>query len=141
MSDLFVLRPEPLGDDPGEVTTVLTRAFGEAIEALEAGRPVAVVVAAGDLLGQGHPLDAAVAAGLLGLVRTLAIEGAKPGWRINMVAGPGIAEDWDDLGVAPEVEAADEEDPVALTVGMLAESKLSGQLLQVGGANLGKFPA
>jgi NAD(P)-dependent dehydrogenase (short-subunit alcohol dehydrogenase family) len=141
MSDLFVLRQEPLGNDPGEVTSALTAAFVAAREALEARRPVAVVVAEGDLLGQGHPLDAAVAAALLGMVRTLAIEGANPGWRINMVAGPGVAEDWDDLAVAPEVEAADEEDAVALTVAMLAESELTGQLLQVGGANLGKLPA
>ena len=93
VSEPLVLRPEPLGDDPGEVTRALTGAFVAAREALEAGRPVAVVVAAGDLLGQGDPLDAAVATGLLGMVRTLAIEGAKPGWRINLVAGPGVAED------------------------------------------------
>jgi NAD(P)-dependent dehydrogenase (short-subunit alcohol dehydrogenase family) len=141
MSDLFVFRPEPLGDDPGAVTSVLTGAFLAAREALEAGRPVAVILAEGDLLGQGNPLDAAVAAGLLGMVRTLAIEGAKPGWRINAVAGPGVAAHWEHLAVAPEDEAADEEDPVALTVGMLAESELTGQLLQVGGANLGKLPA
>lgn len=143
MSDLFVLRQEPSGDDPGAVTRALTDAFLEAREALEARRPVVVVVAAGDLLGQGDPLDAAVATGLLGMVRTLAIEGAKPGWRINVVAGPGVAADGDEreLAVAPDVEAADEEDPVALTLGMLAESALTGQLLQVGGANLGKLPA
>jgi hypothetical protein len=141
VSDLLVLRPEPLGDDPGEVTQALTGAFAAAREALGAGRPVAVVVAEGDLLGQGNPLNAAVATGLLGMVRTLAIEGAKPGWLINVVAGPGVAEDWRHLAVAPEDEAADEEDPVALTVGTLAESQLTGQLLQVGGANLGKLPA
>ena len=143
MGDLLVLRPEPLGADPGEVTSALTAAFVEAREALEAQRPVVVVVAAGDLLGQGDPLDAAVAGGLLGMVRTLAIEGAKPGWRINIVAGPGVAEDGEEeeFGVAPEAEAADEEDPVALTIGMLAESELTGQLLQAGGANLGKLPA
>jgi NAD(P)-dependent dehydrogenase (short-subunit alcohol dehydrogenase family) len=141
VSDLLVWRPEPLGDDPGEVTRALTGAFVAAREALGAGRPVAVVVAEGDLLGQGDPLNAAVATGLLGMVRTLAIEGAKPGWRINVVAGPGVAEDWQHLAVAPEVEAADEEDPVALTIGTLAESALTGQLLQVGGANLGKLPA
>jgi NAD(P)-dependent dehydrogenase (short-subunit alcohol dehydrogenase family) len=143
VSDLLVLRQEPLGDDPGAVTQVLTAAFVAAREALEAGRPVVVVVAAGDLLGQGDPLDAAVATGLLGMVRTLAIEGAKPGRRINVVAGPGDAEDGEEeeFGVAAEAEAADEEDPVALTIGMLAESELTGQLLQVGGANLGKLPA
>jgi NAD(P)-dependent dehydrogenase (short-subunit alcohol dehydrogenase family) len=121
MSDLFVLRQEPLGDDPGEVTRALTAAFVAAREALEAGRPVVVVLAAGDLEGQGAPLDAAVATGLLGMVRTLGIEGAKPGWRINVVA----------------VGAGDPEP----TIAMLADSELTGQLLQVGGANLGKVPA
>ncbi|HKZ12289.1 MAG TPA: hypothetical protein VJL81_00445 [Solirubrobacterales bacterium] len=143
MSDLLVLRQEPLGDGPGSVTLALTGAFARARDALEARRPVVVVVAAGDLLGQGDPLDAAVATGLLGMVRTLAIEGAKPGWRINVVAAPGVAEAGgrEGLGVASVDEAADEEDPVALTIAMLAESELTGQLLQVGGANLGKLPA
>jgi NAD(P)-dependent dehydrogenase (short-subunit alcohol dehydrogenase family) len=130
----LVLRPGALGDDPGAVTTALTGAFAAARAALEAGRPVAVVVAAGDLLGQGAPLDAAVATGLLGMVRTLAIEGARPGWRVNVVAGAGIATD--------KGEAGGQDDPaVAETVAMLADSSLTGQLLQVGGANLGKLPA
>jgi NAD(P)-dependent dehydrogenase (short-subunit alcohol dehydrogenase family) len=142
VSDLLVLRPEPLGEDPGEVTSALTGAFVAAREALEAQRPVVVVLAAGDLLGQGDPLDAAVATGLLGMVRTLAIEGAKPGWRINVVAGPGVAaHDGEGLAVAPTDEAADEEDPVALTIAMVADSELTGQLLQARGANLGKLPA
>ncbi len=122
--DPLVLRPAPLGDDLDAVTP----AFGDALDAirdaLEEGRPVAVVLAAGDLLGQGSPLDAALAAGLLGMVRTLAIEGAKPGWRVNVVAA-GEGE-----------EAAVEE-----TVATLAGSRLTGQLLQLGGGNLGKVPA
>lgn len=121
MSDLFVLRQEPVGDDPGAVTPALAGAFAVARDALEARRSVVVVVAAGDLEGQGNPLDAAVATGLLGMVRTLGIEGAKPGWRINVVAvGDG--------------------DP-GPTIAMLADTDLTGQLLQVGGANLGKVPA
>lgn len=138
-----MLRQEPLGDDPGAVTKALTDAFLTAREALEGRRPVVVVVAAGDLLGQGDPLDAAVATGLLGMVRTLGIEGAKPGWRINVVAAPGVAAEHGvgQLAVAAADEAADEEDPVAVTIAMLAESPLTGQLLQVGGANLGKLPA
>jgi NAD(P)-dependent dehydrogenase (short-subunit alcohol dehydrogenase family) len=128
MADQLVLRPEPPGDDPGAVTTALTGAFLAAREALEAGRPVVIVLAAGDLLGQGSPLDAAVATGLLGMVRTLGIEGAKPDRRINVVAGPGPSAGAEDPGVAE-------------TVAMLADAPLTGQLLQVGGANLGKLPA
>jgi NAD(P)-dependent dehydrogenase (short-subunit alcohol dehydrogenase family) len=121
----LVLRPAAVGGDPGAVTAILTESFAAALAGLEAGRPVVVVLAAGDLLGQGDPLDAAVATGLLGMVRTLGIEGAKPGWRINVVAG---GED--------DATAIDE------TIGLLAgSSALTGQLLQVGGANLGKVPA
>lgn len=119
-----MVRPAAVGDDPGAVTTALTGAFVEVRGALEAGRPVAVVLDARDLMGQGDPLAAAVATGLLGMVRTLGIEGAKPGWRVNVVAG------------GPEDGEAVEE-----TVALLAGSSLTGQLLNVGGANLGKLPA
>lgn len=124
MSEPLVLRPEPAGDDPGAVGSALTGAFARARDALEAGRAVVFVVGTGDLLGQGDPLDAAVATGLLGMMRTLAIEGARPGWRVNVVAG------------GAEDGAAIEE-----TVALLGSSSLTGQLLQVGGANLGKLPA
>ena len=124
MSEPLVLRPEPAGDDPGAVGSALTDAFIAARDALEAGRAVVFVVGTGDLLGQGNPLDAAVATGLLGMMRTLAIEGAKPGWRVNVVAG------------AAEDGAAVEE-----TVALLGSSSLTGQLLQLGGGNLGKLPA
>ncbi len=119
--DILVLRPGTVGDDLDAVTPALTVAFAQAREALEAGRPVAVVVDAGDLLGQGSPLDAAVATGLVGMVRTLGIEGVKPGWRINVVAGGE-----GDQGAVEE------------TVAMFAGSPVTGQLLTVGGANLGK---
>ena len=120
--DILVLRPGSVGDDLDAVTPALTEAFVAAREALGAGRPVAVVVDARDLLGQGSPLDAAVATGLLGMVRTLGIEGVKAGWSINVIAG-GEGD-----------EAAVEE-----TLAMLAgSSSVTGQLLTVGGANLGK---
>jgi hypothetical protein len=120
----LVVRPGSVGDDLDAVTPALTGAFVAAREALGAGRKVAVVIDAGDLLGQGSPLDAAVATGLLGMVRTLGIEGVKPGWSVNVVAG-GEGDEGD--------EAAVEE-----TVAMLAGSSLTGQVLTVGGANLGK---
>jgi hypothetical protein len=122
----LVLRPAPLGDgaDPGAVTEALTGAFVAIREGLEAGRPVVVVLAAGDLLGQGAPLDAAVATGILGMVRTFGIEGRKPGWRVNVVAG-----------------APGEDDAVEEAVSMVAASRLTGQLIEVGGVDLGKVPA
>jgi hypothetical protein len=122
----LVLRPAPLGDgaDPGKVTEALTEGFAAIREAVEAGRPVVVVLGAGDLLGQGAPLDAAVATGLLGMVRTFGIEGRKPDWRVNVVAG-----------------TADEGDAVEDAVAMVAASGLTGQLIEVGGTDLGKVPA
>jgi hypothetical protein len=121
----LVLRPAALGEDVDAVGPTLTAAFAEIRAALEAGRPVTVVLDPGDLLGQGSPLDAAVATALLGMVRTFGIEGAKPGWRVNVVAGRAD-------------DAAAIEETVALLAG---SSSLTGQLLQVGGANLGKVPA
>jgi NAD(P)-dependent dehydrogenase (short-subunit alcohol dehydrogenase family) len=123
--DPLVLRPGPLGDDPGALTPALTAAFAAAREGLDAGRPVVVMVAARDLLGQGEALDAALATALLGMVRTLAIEGAKPSWRINVVA-------------AGEGDEAAVEETIAL---LASASAVTGQLLQLGGANLGKLPA
>jgi NAD(P)-dependent dehydrogenase (short-subunit alcohol dehydrogenase family) len=120
-----VLRAAAVGDDPGAVTAALTDAFVQVREAVEAGRPVVVVLAARDLMGQGDPLDAAVATGLLGMVRTFGIEGAKPGWRVNAVAGG-------------EDDAAAVEETVAMLAGA---EHVTGQLLSVGGANLGKLPA
>jgi hypothetical protein len=121
MAGKLVLRPEVLGDDVDGVTRTLTRAFVEVREAVEAERPVVLVVDGGDLLGQGGVADAAVATGLLGMMRTFAIEGVKPGWSVNMVARRG-----------------DDEAAVDGAVELLAGSELSGQLLQAGVAHLGK---
>jgi NAD(P)-dependent dehydrogenase (short-subunit alcohol dehydrogenase family) len=124
-SEAVVLRAGAVGGDPAGVTATLTDAFVQVREAVEAGRPVVVVLAARDLMGQGDPLDAAVATGLLGMVRTFGIEGAKPGWRVNAVAG-----------------GEDDAAAVDATVATLAAAEhVTGQLLSVGGANLGKLPA
>jgi len=124
MAGPLVLRPTMPGDDLDAVTPTLTDAFATVRAALGEGRPVVIVLAAADLEGQGTPADAAVATGLLGMVRTLGIEGAKPGWRVNVVAGAAAAD--------PAVEEA---------VAALAATSLTGQLLQTGGANLGKVVA
>ena len=120
----LVLRPAMPGEDLEALGPALTDAFTESRAALEDGRPVVIFLRAADLEGQGTPVDAALATGILGMVRTLGIEGAKPGWRINVVAG----RDGDE-------EAVEE------TVAILAGSSLTGQLLQTGGANLGKVVA
>ncbi|HEY0280799.1 MAG TPA: hypothetical protein VGC32_21245 [Solirubrobacterales bacterium] len=115
-SEAVVLRAGAVGSDPVAVTATLTDAFSQMREAVASGRPVVVVLAARDLMGQGDPLDAGVPTGLLGMVRTFGIEGAKPGWRVNAVAGG------EDDGAAI--------DP---TVAMLAAAEhVTGQLLSAG---------
>jgi len=68
------------------VGTQLREAFLRARDAIESGDAVVLVVDAPDLLGQGSVEDAAVAAGLLGLMRALAFEGAASQWRVNLIA-------------------------------------------------------
>jgi hypothetical protein len=117
----LVLPAPETGDDLDAISPALAAAFGEIRHAVAEGRAVVVLVAAADLLGQGSPVDAAIATALLGTVRTLAIEGARPGWSINVVA----TED-------------DDQEAVERAVSMLTLSGLSGQLIALGTAHLGK---
>lgn len=76
---------------PKDVTTdnldeALLGVFAECRDALAADRSVLVVLDEQDLLGHGKPIDAAVAHGLVGLVRAFAVEGVKPGWHINAIS-------------------------------------------------------
>ncbi len=64
----------------------LLAAFLAARDALLADRVVVFVVRDEDLLGHGAAADAALAGGLVGMVRALAIEGVRDGWRINALA-------------------------------------------------------
>lgn len=111
---------QPAAPDPDAVVAVLTDAFRETREALLDERPVVFLLDDADLLGQGEVAGAAVATGLLGLVRALALEGAKPGWKINAVGHRG------DPDGAREAARG------------LAESGLSGQLIRLGTDHLGK---
>ncbi|MBS1845331.1 MAG: hypothetical protein JST53_13025 [Actinobacteria bacterium] len=104
------------------VTEVLTAAFADVKAAVLVERPVVVLIHDGDLLGQGEVVAASVAAGLLGLVRALALEGAKAGWRVNAVSHRGD----EDARSARDIAE------------WLAGSDLSGQLIRVGTAHLGK---
>ena len=66
-----------------DVEPALRDAFLRARAALAEARAVVVVVREEDLLGHGEPAAAAVAGGLVGLVRALAMEGTRDGWAIN----------------------------------------------------------
>jgi hypothetical protein len=113
--------PEGVGLDGLE--PALLDAFQRLRASLLAGRPAIVVVRERDLLAHGDEFDAALAHGLVGLVRALAIEGAKPGWTINALA---IAED----------TGADER---ARWLERLAEpAGAVGTVVRLGGGHLGK---
>jgi hypothetical protein len=111
---------QPRAAELDAIAGLLTEAFAAARDAVVAERPVVFLLDDRDLLGQGEVADAAVATGLLGLVRALALEGAKPGWRVNAVSH------------------RDEEEAARGAAEWLAGSALSGQLIRVGAAHLGK---
>ncbi len=69
-----------------DVAEQLRSAFLVTREAIAVGDSVVLVVDAPDLLGQGSVEDAAVATGLLGLMRAVTFEGGSKGWQVNMVA-------------------------------------------------------
>jgi len=73
-------------DSLTNVSSQLHDAFVTAKAAIEGGQSVVFVVFAADLLGQGSIENAAVAGGLLGLMRAIAFEGGAKGWHVNVVA-------------------------------------------------------
>ncbi len=101
----------------------LLSAFVALRDALVAGRAVVVVVRDGDLLGHGAAADAALAGGLVGMARALAIEGTRDAWQINV------------LSLSPAVTEPDRE----TWVRRLSEpAGASGELFRLGELHLGK---
>ena len=115
----FVLRQPQ--SDLDRLDTVLLDAFRALRAALAEGRPAIVVLADADVSAHGDPVGAALAHGLLGLVRALATEGAREGWIVNALSvGEGA-----DPG--PWIERlADPHD-------------LRGALVRLGGEHLGRI--
>lgn len=92
-----------------------------AAQAAAAAESLVLVVSAPDLLGQGSLEDAAVAGGLLGMMRALVLEGRKKGWHVNVIAvEPGATVDDDLLEAAAAVAA------------------LNGVVLNAGSGHVGK---
>ena len=83
---------QPEVADVAAVGRVLDEAFAALRDALLAGRAVIVVVRDDDLLGQRDPEAAALATALLGMVRALALEGKRQGWRVNALSHRGDQE-------------------------------------------------
>jgi hypothetical protein len=104
----------------------LARAFLVIRAALADGDSVVVVVADHDIQGVSTTAGAALAHGLLGLVRALAIEGRKPGWQINI------------LSVGDRVDAEQR----ATWIERLGSAEgASGALIRLGDEHLGRVPA
>ena len=81
--------PAEVGVD--DLEAVLTRAFEAVRAALGRGEAVVVVLDERDVQAVGDPAAAALAHGLLGLARALALEGRKPGWRDRRPRRPARA--------------------------------------------------
>ena len=104
----------------------LAGAFTSMLRALEDGEAVVVLVDDEDIQGVTGVAEAALAHGLLGLCRALAIEGRKAGWTIVMLAS------------SAEV-AAEERARWIRELGKPGAA--SGSLIRLGGAQLGRVPA
>jgi NAD(P)-dependent dehydrogenase (short-subunit alcohol dehydrogenase family) len=122
-----VMRYEaPALDAVASLEDELADAFALLLAALERGEPVVVLLDDRDVQGNGTPAGAALAHGLLGLVRALAIEGRRPGWRVNALAA------------TPDVDDAERE----LWVRRLGEPAAAvGALVRLGAGHLGRLPA
>lgn len=111
-------RLERLEDD-------LADAFESFRSALEQGEAVVVCLDDRDLQGAGAPHQAALAHGLLGLARALALEGRRAGWQIAVLAS------------SADVEPAER----IRWIEHLAEGgAASGALLRLGAEHLGRLP-
>jgi hypothetical protein len=120
VSEPVVIHQPRLGEDYERVTQAMTGVFSQMRAAVQDERAVVVVLDDRDLLGQGTVADAALATGMLGLVRAFALEGARAGWRVNALTHRGE-------------EAAAEDH-----LGHLAGGQLSGQLIRIGTEHLGR---
>jgi hypothetical protein len=122
MSSMLIYEPSPqvtrdtLEDE-------LVRAFNMIRSALARGDAVVVSLDERDVQAVGEVPDAALAHGLLGLVRALALEGRKPGWRIAVLSSP---------------RALDPEERLAWIERLAASPGASGSLVRLGGEHLGR---
>jgi len=104
-----------------DVATQLHDAFVASRDAIESAEAVVFIANAPDLIGQGSVEDAAVAGGLLGLMRALMFEGGTKGWHVNLIA----------------VDRGEEADPELLAAAG-AVASINGQVLNASVASIGK---
>jgi hypothetical protein len=104
-----------------DVATQLHDAFVASRDAIESAEAVVFIAKAPDLIGQGSVEDAAVAGGLLGLMRALMFEGGTKGWHVNLIA----------------IDRGAEADPELLAAAG-AVASINGQVLNASVASIGK---
>jgi hypothetical protein len=121
---VLIYDPRPI-DSLDELEDELARAFRLMRGALSDGDAVIVILDERDLQGSGAVASSALASGLLGMVRALAIEGREPGWR---VAALSTAADVGHVERRRWIEHLSETDAAR------------GALVRLGGDHLGKVP-
>jgi hypothetical protein len=112
---------KPLGLD--QLEDRLAAAFASILRALEDGEAVVVLVDDEDIQGVTGVAEAALAHGLLGLCRALAIEGEKEGWAIGMLSS---------------TSGVDAEERARWIEKLGSPGAASGSLIRLGGAHLGR---
>jgi len=124
MTDTLLYEP-PADVRLDDLEATLTRAFHRINAALQRGRAVVVALDERDVEGVGGPAAAALAHGLLGLARALAVEGGKEGRRIAVLSAPA------------ELDSAER---AAWVEQLAASPAASGTLVRLGGGHLGRVP-
>jgi hypothetical protein len=112
-----------VGDAWDEVVAELTIVFQLSRRAAKEEESVVFVVGQDDLLGRRGPGRAMVAGGILSAARTAALEGARKGWSVNVIA---YDQDVDRSLVAEWAER------------LLQPGGVTGELIRVGPGHLGK---
>ena len=116
----------PAGLALDELEDELVRAFDVLRAALLRGDAAVVTLDDARLAGVGEVAAVACEHALLGLVRALALEGRRPGWRINALASPASLDASERL----------------LWIERLGDpGAASGTLVRLGADHLGKLPA
>jgi len=106
--------------DWAALEAVLDEVFRRTQEAVLAGEPIVYVVHEPSIWGHTSPLRSALATALLGGMRSAAVELARAGIPANAIA------------------VGDEEVAIDHAVGFLLAGDLTGQVLTLGGAHLGR---
>ena len=116
-----VIRQRPC-NSLDDISRQLREAFLALRQAIATESPVVIVVSAPDLLGQDSLEGAALATGLVGLMRAATFEGSSKGWHVNVLA------------VNPEEEPAAEMIEIASQHG-----SLKCQILNLSSGQFGKI--